>query len=371
MIKAVFDAATLADAVSKASRVAPVKGSAYDKAAGVLLEVQPAKLTATLKSTNIDVSYFQRLIMVEAKGDDAVWRIPSAILSGLLSNLPMGTGVTVNFFDRGDGSIRITSGTVKVKLSTLPAQEFPTVTPFDPAYASEANDFAQKVSNVSWACAKDNSIVSGVHVNGTHLVATDRNVLAMVPCVVPVTEPVIVPLALLAPILKAATDVHVKVADDRLQIVLDAESQSQCNIIEGVYPNTAHLHRDNYTGKITVPKTQFVDSINRLLIVARAERMPAVLVTITPGLTPSMVLDLEASDTGRIQDTIDIGGEVLEEFKVGITPGYIIPAIENSKAELVTIEYGHPDTAKAALYPLRISDDTGYEAIVSPRRIGA
>lgn len=369
MIKAVFDAATLADAVQKAARLAPTKGSAFDKAQGILIEVDPTAMTAIIKSTNIDVSYHQRLILSDGKGDPARWRIPSGTLAGLVTNLPMGAGAVVNFFDRGDGAIRITSGRVAVKLNLLNADEFPAVTAFSTDNMSEANDFAQKVSQVAWATAKDNSIISGIHITGTHLVATDRNAAAFLPCIVPIDEPVTVPIPILAPILKAATDVNLKVYDDRLLIMLDAESQSKCAIIEGAFPPVTNLLRDDYTGKITLPKTAFVEAINRLLVVGRSDRMPVVVVTITPGLIPTMVLDLEASDSGRIQDTIDIGGEVEDEFKLGLTPGYIVPAIEASKSESVTFQYGNADPKKSPNVPIRITDDFGYEAIVAPRRL--
>lgn len=369
-----FDAATLADAVGKAARVAPNKGAAFDKAAGILFEVDPTTGLVDIMTNNIDSTYRQRLHVTDAKGDIVKWRIPSAMLAGLVAQLPMGTGATVKFVDRGDQAIRIVAGSVKVKLTTIDPDGFPKTPAFTPTGMSEANDFAKKVAQVSWACAKDNSILSGVHVDGKFLIGCDRQIAALIPCEAKVDEPVTVPLGILSNILKQATDVAIRVEDRKLLIQLDAESQATSNIIEGAYPKVDALRRTDYSGTAMIPKTAFVESLERLLVVARTERLPACTLTFTPGLTRSLVLDLETDDAHRIQDTIDVGGDFDDPFKVGFNPQYLLSGINNSKAEMVKFEYGTTDPSKiarAADLPCRITDESGYECLIAVRRLGA
>lgn len=366
--RATFDAATLADAVTKAARVSPTKGPDHDTMAGIVLKVNPVINSAEIMAGTRDVTYFQKLVTTDAKGDEAAWRIPAAMLAGLVSQLPMGAGATVQFIDRGDKAIRIVAGTVKVKITLIEMDGYPTIKPFPTDEHVPANEFAKKVAQVAWATAKDNSILSGVHVNGTHLVGCDRNVAALVPCTVGITNPVTVPLSTLSSILKTATDVGVEAVDRRLHIMLDSESQASTTIIEGAYPNVDGLRRTNYAGKCVIPKTAFVESLERLLVVARSERLPACTFTFTPGLMRTLVLDLETDDAHRIQDTIDVSGDFDEPFTVGFTPTYILPAIQNSKEEMITLEYGGPDPAKAALLPCRITDTSGYEVLIATRR---
>jgi len=337
--------------------------------AGIVLKVDPIAGTAEIMSTTRDISYYQKLVTTDAKGDVAAWRIPAAMLAGLVAQLPMGAGATVQFVDRGDKAIRIVAGSVKVKITLIEMEGFPTVRPFPTDEHVPANDFAKKVAQVAWATARDNSILSGVNVNGTHLIGCDRNIAALVPCTVGITEPVTVPLSTLSNILKTATDVGVEAVDKRLHIMLDSESQASTTIIEGDYPKIDGLRRTNYAGKCIIPKTAFVESLERLLIVARSERLPACTFTFTPGLMRTLVLDLETDDAHRIQDTIDVSGDFDEPFTVGFTPTYILPAIQNSKEDMITLEYGGgSDPAKAALLPCRITDVSGYEVLIATRR---
>jgi hypothetical protein len=58
-VKAIFENATIADSIAKASRVAPTKGEAFDKASGILMTLDPEEKTVTLRSTNLMVFYLE------------------------------------------------------------------------------------------------------------------------------------------------------------------------------------------------------------------------------------------------------------------------------------------------------------------------
>ena len=143
----IFDLATFADAVQKASRVAPTKGAAFDKAAGILLSCDASDVAAqrvVIRSTNLDTTYLQKLTPTETKNlTEFYWRIPSALLAGLVSSLTLSSGATIKFIDTGDGNIRVSSGSVLVRYSMIQGH-MPEVPEFDTENMSDAHDFAQK-----------------------------------------------------------------------------------------------------------------------------------------------------------------------------------------------------------------------------------
>lgn len=368
--KVSFDAATFADAIQKAARVAPTKGAPFDMAQGILIAGYEEKVE--IKSTNLDTSYHQRIVPMDATCPNGpfYWRVPSSMLAGLVSNLPLGSGAKITLIDTGDGAIRLTSGTVKVKLAMVTG-ELPKVDWFDPEGFSSAQDFAHKASRVSWASDnKGNGILNGVHIDGEHLIATDREGAAIVPCKVPISKPITVPLWNIANVLKAASDVRLNADDKTLQIMLDADSQATSRIYEGAFPDVKRVIREDFAGYATFPKSQFVESINRMLIVAKSEKMPVVKLTFESGLTKFLTMDVEVPETGQIRDTIDVEGEYDDVTEIYFTPTRLIQAIENVKGENARVNFGKPGLSAEdnALQPVIVKDESGYTALVMPRK---
>lgn len=367
--KVVFDSATLSDAIQKAARIAPHKGAAYDKASGIFLEVKPEQNVVVVSSTDLDVSYRQTLVPTQITGERTDWRIPSVLLAGLMTNLPLGSGTSCTFIDTGtDSFIRIKSGSVAVKLHMIEGT-FPTIHEFDDSGMVGGNDFARKVSQVAWACAKQgDGLLSGVHVNGTHLIGCDRQSAALVPCVTELDSPVTVPLWILAPILRNATDVRVGSDGTHLNIQLDSETQARTTLLVGDYPNVLSLRRSDYTGNVLFDREAFNESVQRMLVIGRSDRMPRMKLSFNSGLVKSCTLDLEVEGAGRIQDTIDVTGSYSDPFEILFTPKSLVDAMASSSKEKVTMEFGHPDPARGPLMPVRLSDETGYEVLLTPRR---
>lgn len=370
-IKASFDAATLADAVQKASRVAPSKGSAYDKARGLLFSAGPGSEEATVRATDLDTTFLQRIRHAATPPPDGYnWRIPSNLLSGLVSQFPMNQGSVVTFIDTGDGAIRIVAGSVKVKLALIMGDGFPTIDDFPNGHMGEAHDFAQRATQVTWACDKSSKgVLSGVHIDGESLIACDSHNAAIVPCKVPISKPVTVPLWNITGLLKSASDVRVEAMEKELRLSLDAETRATSRLIEGEYPNVKELLRDDYTGSATIERSVCVDAINRMLVVAQSERLPVMKMSFETGLVKKMILDLEVVDSGdRIQDELLIKGDYDNNFSIWFTPTAITQAFDNAKSENVEFLFGHPDANKGPLSPCLVKAPTGYQAMVMPRQ---
>lgn len=366
-----FDNAALADAVGKASRIAPKKGAAFDKAAGILFNVDPTHSHAVIKSTDLEVFYEQRVPMVSAKGDPAQWRIPSSILSGVISNLPMGDGSVVEFIDRGDPSvIRFKSGRMVAKLSTISPDGFPLMESFAVEGMTPAQALSAKVEQVSWATDPKSPLLSGVHMDGTRLIGCNQYVLAVVPCEMSLVEPVTVPLATLTALMKSATDIKIRAEDRKFEISLDAETKAWTRIIEGNYPKIDGIMREDFTGSIKCHRQQFLDTLDRLMVMVQNEKSPTLTMDINgTGIVKMLTFDMEISGTGRMQDSIDVSSDTFEDsFSMAFIPRMLQEAVGKIRGDYFTLDFGHSDPLRAKKVPVRLTDDAGYVCYVSAKQ---
>jgi len=364
-----FEAATLADALTKASRIAPVKGAAFDRAAGYLIETNPAASEVILKATDIDSTYLQHVPAVSGTGDGARWRIPSRIFTDLITGLPMSESSQVQVIDRGDNWIRVSAGRTKAKLAMLDPESFPLVPEFPMDHMVTAHDMAVKVEQVAWSTDPGSQVLQGVHIDGKRLVGTTQHTIAAVPCEVTVDEPITVPLATLASLLKGGSNVQVQAVGRKLHIALDGETQITAPILEGAYPKIDAVMRDDFTCSTKVHKATFLDALGRMLALIKTERAPVLEVELNgDGLVKMITFDMEVPEVGRMQDGLDVAGEFDGIHKLYFNPRLISDAFSNSRADVVVFSWGHADPDRAWKLPIRVSDDRGYTAYVMPMR---
>lgn len=367
----VFENALLADAVNKAARVSPTKGAAFDKAAGIFFSVDPNKDVAMIRSTDLEVSFEQEVPIVEGTGDPAQWRIPSTILQSLVSTLAMTEGNTTTFADRGDECIRFKSGRTVARLNMYDVKSFPEgIFDWQEGELSMAQDIIHKVEQVSWACdRKSTSILSGVHMDGEALYATDTHALAVVPTSISVNEAITVPLSSVAVILKSASDCRIRSFGHRFQVALDAQTRVTTNVLEGKYPNIKGVMRDNFLSTIKVHRQGFLDSLGRLLVLARTEKLPTLAIEINgTGLVNTLTFDMDIPNVGRMQDSIDVETDFDDSFTMGILPQLLNNAVDHARGDYIDIDFGHEDPEKSPMTPIQIRDKSGYRCYVMPKR---
>jgi DNA polymerase III sliding clamp (beta) subunit (PCNA family) len=358
----------LADAVAKAARIAPTKGAAFDKAAGIMFEVYPDH--AVVMATNLDTTYRQEVAAMNAVDIDAAeparWRMSSILLPNLLAALPMGEGSTVRFVDQYDKSIRIMSGATIAKLALL-VTDFPTIRKFDTAGMASANDLAARLASVSWAVdKKSDTCKGGIHVDGERLVATDGYKLAMIPCEAPVEAPVTVAAASLAHLLKSATDVRIRAEGTTLCMSLDGETQATTRIYGDAYPKYSVLFRDSFSGSVSVHRQTWIDVIQRMLTVIGNDKFPHLSLTMD-GSMKKMILDIVAPTGDRIRDAVPFSGEFSGNVVLGCGPGMLLQGLQASNSESVTFDFGHEDPERVNKVTLNLSDPSGYQAFISAK----
>lgn len=372
-----FENAILQDAVNKAARLAPGKGAAFDKAAGIVFIVDPSLRTCTVRVTDLEVAYEQNIALSDGKGSPAVWRIPSNVLAGIITTLPVGEGATTDFIDRdGDGAIRLKSGRMISKLNIYPnTVDYPDqIFKFTTADLIPAQDLAYRVDQVSWAVDQKSAVLSGVHIDGEYLYGCNQKVLAVAPANINVDKPITVPLSSLSVLVKQASDCRVAAADERFFAQLDPESRASSTLIKGQYPNVRGLIRDDYAGRLSVNRQQFLDTLARIMVLTKTDKVPQMRVEInTQNLVPTMTFDMEIPDVGRMMDSIDVSVDPSKEgetpfdglWEAWFAPNLIKDAVDHAKGDSFQFFFGHPDPAKTSMMPCRVADSRDYNCYVS------
>lgn len=368
-MKILAEATALADAANKASRIAPNKGAAYDLAAGIVLSGTD-KGRLIMKATDLDVTFRHEMnATIEGEG---TWRLPSSLLSGILSGLPMRDEVSL--VEKTDGRIEITHGESRSTINQITGV-YPAIEPFDPAGLVTVDDFARRAAQVTWACHKDSAPLTGVHIDGEVLVACDRQQLAVVPCVVPVENPITVPLSTLTTLLKNAGTVKLGAVEKRLRLMPDADTQITAIIYapqpafipyKKVMRNSEDSEQPGPNFAASVDRQCLIDAITRMLVLVKGERYPAIRVTFEE---TKLGLHMQVPEVGLMEDAIPVGpvdgAEAPEKpFAMWLTPQFVMEALEAPQSMTLTLGYGPTD-----LHSLVVTDGAGYQAYVMPRKI--
>lgn len=372
-----FETGLISDAVQKAARVAPSKGPAFDRAAGIIFEIHQEDKTVIVKSSDLDVSYRQEVSFLSSEGEDLTWRMPSVLLSKLFASLPMGSGAQVQFIDKQDGSgVYIKSGKFVGKLSLMDANTFPSVEMFGTDGMLPANEFASRAEQVAWAAeSKRDSALGGVHIDGENIVGCDKYALAIVPCEIPVETPVTVPLSNIAGLLKGASDVRLKATKEHLQLSLDAETQAQALLVspELKYPPYRKLMREpeECFGTMIVNKTEFKEALTRQMSLVATEKQPRLSIEWSgDGMFKEVILDVNVPQVGRFREAImalerEENMTFDSKFSQTYTPSKVVQACEVARGDLLIMSFGSKDEYSDKK-PLRLADASGFVCFIMP-----
>lgn len=378
-ISVTFETAGLAAAVGKAARVAPSKGMAFDKAAGILLEGRPHAdhgRQVAIKATNLEVDYLEWVQPLEMHSDETFdWRLPSTIFAGFCAGMPIGSGktVTITREDHG-GPITLRSGKAKATIQVMKSDTYKSWEAFDPDLLHDVKEFPSRVAQAAWACDRQAVPFSGVHLDGTHIFATDKYRLVRVPCDATLTEPVTVPMDTLGPILKTVEDVRLGANENYLLIMPDEYTQMRAVIYDVKYPNISVIMDNSiYNRAVTVPRIRFREALSRMTgLIAKGERYPIVTCRFTPD---TIYMEMTVSSVGTMTDEIDVSTEVIAhpaieddggpvEQEIHFTPTYLTDALDQPNTDTVTLGFrtDKPGT------PVKVFDGLGYEAWLMPRK---
>lgn len=357
--KAVFEVATFVDAVKKANRVAPTKGSALDRSAGIVIEVDPnLSERVVMKATDLEVTLRMVVNALEVGDEACRWRIPSRLLFGIINTLSIASGNQIELVDTGDGEIYFRCGKTKAKIRQIRG-DYPLIGSFDASQLDTVDGLSQRLNQVAWATDRQSkSILSGVHMDGTRLVACDRSRLAIVPCAVPVSEPITAPLWELAAVIRNTQEVAIGADENRVLLMPDDYTQATSVLLKGDYANFEPLLVDKTEHELTVPCEALSTVLDRTLVLAKEERETSTNITFGDGC---VTVDMQ-SEIGKVVDELEIeGGHTGEPLKMRFDAEMLRKAIDASGRPRLKIRYG-----PHALAPVRITDDDGFFVLMMP-----
>lgn len=367
--KAKFYVATLAAAIERANRVAPIKGTAYDKAAGIQMRIKTDGSVEVL-STDLEVYYREQVKdVVEVGDEDVVWRFPSGLLAGLVGSLPLSKEVTFSEDKNNSDIIRIYCGKKRAKLRLMVGNIFPEWDRVDSNDLKPVDGFGSKVGQVAWATDAQAAPFTGVNFTGEKAIATDRYKLALVPLTMPVEESVTVPMGVLAPILKNIPgEMRIGAVENELLLTIGEEIEVRCMIYEQEYPDLSKPLRDNFTHVARIPRERLHETINGMLVLVKNERYPVMNFTFDFAEN-TLLIHMSVPEVGEMEDVIEIQGKQGDgQFEVLFTPDYVMRALDAGTSEWMSWKMGPDPAGKNGMTLLSESD---YEAWVMPRAPGS
>jgi DNA polymerase III sliding clamp (beta) subunit (PCNA family) len=362
LTRVIFETATIADSCKKAAKVAPAKGQAFDKAAGVLFEI--SKDVTSIRATNLEIFYTEWVDVVEVEGDPTTWRLPAQLLASVLGSLPIGTGRTTEF--RQDRTVlHVASGRTKARFNLMDPQYYPFWTAFNPDDLATAPELGGRISQVAWAASSNVADVPfcGVRLDGETAVATDRYRLATVPLKISgLTEPVTVPGSVLSQVLSKSGEVSITVEDQQVLIMPDEHSQIRCICFAAKYPSTEKIMKRDYPATLVAKKAPLLEMMSRALNFAGSDRTPTMRLFIGKEEIAVMMANAEI---GLLGDVVDVAGYATHKrAEYRFSPKNVMDALINSPNEEVTLGYD-PENTNSVVY---VDGGSGYEVWIAPRR---
>lgn len=360
-----FEVGTLADSIRKAALVAPSRaGNAFDKAAGIVLEITPdEEVKCLVKATNLEVFYLEVIDCITASGPAETWRLPSGVFSDIVKDIKPAPGKTLTLIHTpGVEQVKLQCGRMRASLGMIDPEYFPEFLVFD-GDMGKANNIASRIEQVAWATAKTGAEpLTGIHFTGSHVCATDGYRFARVPLEVPIAAPVTVPAGALAAILRQAGEVHIAATDTQLVIKPDDWTQIVCTIYGMQYPNISRPMGHTYDGEIQVSRQQLLDMIAAAQKAAAGDRSPLLQIILGKG---ELAVFLKGQEAG-LGDVMELPGQANHpRFNHYFNPSYLADAIGKAPADIITLKYKLEDESRS---PLKIESSPGFEACVAPRK---
>lgn len=364
-MRVTFENATIQDVISKAARIAPSKGAAMDKAAGIHIEVTVLN-QVIVRATNLEVTYMEVIDTLSIEGmAPREWRLPSVVLDGICSKLPIASGKTVTIDDEdGDSAVKIVSGRMRATVRLIDTSYYPIWDAFDDTQLETVTDFAKRISMVSWAVAKQGDPpLIGVHLTGTHVAATDHYKVAIAPLEAgPIYKPVTIPASVFTSLSKNLGDVRIGMEDQHLLIMPDAATQIRTVVYGNEYPPVLNVFKRNEDALITLRRQGLLEIIERAMVMGQRDRTP--LLKMIVGLEEIAVM-MTDKEIGLLGDVIEVPGYASHDrMTICFTPDNLTAAITNAPNDEITIHYMSTNPLK----PVRIDGGSGYEVLVMPRK---
>jgi DNA polymerase III sliding clamp (beta) subunit (PCNA family) len=372
-----FDTTVFVEAVGKAVSVAPTKGSAFDKAHGIVIEVMPGDKQVSIRATDLDTFFTTWVAAVHCEGEDTRWRLSANAFGNMISKLKSGRQVTLRPEESKEGGVEliVTSGMMRAGFRLGDMDSYPEWDIFDEEQLIDVNGLAGALNNVSWAAAGPSEAqLNAVHFTGDYVVATDRYKFARFPLKVPNVGEGGITLPLSSIKILSTLKGDVKFGFDGFNALVMPDDDTQIRVLAlGVeYPSAVldRLAQVEYRDKVQINADEFADMVDLASAINTNDRVSKRL---TFWLGREQVAAMATSETDRVRDIMPVPGQATHEHRVEIriNPKYLSEALSNGEG-LCTIYYSSDlayDRAgggTALTKTLKFEKPGGYTAWVMP-----
>lgn len=362
-----FENAAFADAIKKASSVAPVKGERFTDFHGFLFEFDGEYVT--LRCTDGDIFYSETLYPVKSSGEPAIWRVSSKLMFNLSTRLPSRIGSKLELNDELVSRLTMKSGTMKATLPMVSHEAFPEWDDFDDDALPVVENFGKLLDQVAWSCSKKNDPpLSGVYMDEEKLVTSNKYTLATVPIKINLADDgrdnIVVPVRVLGPVLRNFEEVKVGVEGGHLLIAPSDDVHIKCQLFDDQYVNVESVFAKEHPDIVVFDNKQYiVEIVERVCSAGTDDRQVAMELIIGDEMATFAV---RSSETGEeVEETIYLVDQVEHPpvtFK--FSSEYFKGAIQNAPGKAVIMHY---DKTKPGMF-VRFQGEEGYQAIAMPRR---
>lgn len=356
--RVLFETATIADCLRKVQRCIPANGQGFDiNGAGIFMEIRPG-MPVVVKGTNNELFYTEWVDALEIHGDPVDWRLPGRF-ADLVGALPMISGSQVTFEDSA-GVMKVTQNRISGTLRLIEPSGYPAWSVFDDTVTLPVATLGDKIAQVSWACHPQEAPLSGIYLDGKHMVATKRSCAARVPCEAPaLANPVVAPLKLLGQVIRNAGDVRIGLLPTQIAVCPDEYSQIRCVTYGEKYPNVGKALMTDYETSLRMPKKTLMDSVSRLNTITKS-KTSLLQIMIGAGEVSLMIRGLEREEKFEDSFTLESGGQHVPTI-MRFDPSILLEGIGKGTGDSVELHYNLVDP-KANRIPVYVSDGMGYEA---------
>lgn len=307
----------------------------------VLLETEDDRLKLT--ATDLDTAI--RCVIPAAVAENGAVAVPAGILNDVVSKLP-DAPVTL---EMQDGKVTVRCGKSDYMILSLPAEDFPVV-----PEVTEGTDIVlpqarlkEMLRLTTFAASKEEtrSLLMGVLFEARNsaltLVATDTHRLAWKRATLgeEVSQPVTAivpakPLAEMERVLKDSMEDMVHVRFGASQVQFETEQVTLVSrVLDGQFPNYEKVIPKNVERKITFERTDMLDAVRRVYIVAKQSSEKAIVTT----KGDLLEMTAESQEVGRAYEEVPIAMDG-DNLTIAFNARYLMEVLNILNDDQITLE---------------------------------
>ncbi|MDR2208346.1 MAG: DNA polymerase III subunit beta [Azoarcus sp.] len=335
----------------------------------VLIEKTDGQLIFT--ATDIEIQ-IRTVTTAGSEGEDAAITVSARKFQDILRALP-DTEISLTLEDR---RLNIKAGRSRFHLQTLPAEDYPLMTPPSGEavrFSVPQKNLKQQLGLVAYAMAQQdiryylNGLLLIADGKNLILVATDGHRLAYADSELETPVPnrceVILPRKTVLELARQIGD-----ADDMVDIVLSGNqavfrfgsSEFVTKLIDGKFPDFERVIPRDHPGCIALARVPLLAALQRAAILSN-EKFHGVRMVLDNGIL-SIVSSNTEQEEAREEIEIDFNGERLD---IGFNVGYLLDVLNNVSSEM--IEWRFRDNNSSAL--ITLPGNEYFKYVVMPMRI--